>query len=165
MIAIPVIILVIFAWIVRYFLVRAKYRRLSDKWGCKAPYSVPNNTLGLQSFREFMQAADDARMSAHVSDLHHLHGKTFVMNVLGNDPVFTIEPDNVKAVLATQFEDFGMGIRHRQMYPLIGDGIFSLDGEGWAHSRALLRPQFTRSQVGLTFRLDALGRNMCIQKK
>ena len=59
----------------------------------------------------------------------------------------TSEPDNVKALLATQFSDFGLGNRYEHFLPLLGDGIFTLDGNGWSHSRALLRPQFSREQV------------------
>ncbi|OGM42386.1 cytochrome P450 52A12 [Aspergillus bombycis] len=59
----------------------------------------------------------------------------------------TIEPTNVKAILATKFEDFSLGCRHEQFSPFLGSGIFTLDGEPWAHARALLRPQFTREQV------------------
>jgi cytochrome P450 len=69
------------------------------------------------------------------------------MEVLGNTVILTVEPDNLKAMLATQFSDFGLGLRHEQFYPLLGDGIFTLDGAGWTHSRALLRPQFARDQV------------------
>ena len=29
----------------------------------------------------------------------------------------------------------------------VGDGIFSSDGKSWEHARALLRPQFTRTQI------------------
>ena len=27
------------------------------------------------------------------------------------------------------------------------EGIFTLDGEGWKHSRSMLRPQFAREQI------------------
>lgn len=50
--------------------------------------------------------------------------------------------------MATQFKDFGLGpARHGVFHPLLGDGIFTLDGHGWEHSRALLRPQFARDQI------------------
>ncbi|KAB8262084.1 cytochrome P450 [Aspergillus pseudonomiae] len=61
--------------------------------------------------------------------------------------ICTIEPTNVKAILATKFEDFSLGCRHEQFSPFLGSGIFTLDGEPWAHARGLLRPQFTREQV------------------
>lgn len=33
------------------------------------------------------------------------------------------------------------------MKPVFGEGIFILEGAEWAHSRAMLRPNFVRSQV------------------
>lgn len=62
-------------------------------------------------------------------------------------PVITRDPENIKAILATQFHDFCLGKRRPQFAPLLGDGIFTLDGVGWKHSRAMLTPQFTRDQV------------------
>lgn len=42
--------------------------------------------------------------------------------------------------------DFGYGLRRYIFYPLLGDGIFTQDGQAWKHSREMLRPQFTRQQ-------------------
>lgn len=68
--------------------------------------------------------------------------------ILGRQAIGTIEPVNIKAILATSFNDFDLGpIRHASFFPLLGDGIFTLDGAAWEHSRALLRPQFSRDQV------------------
>jgi cytochrome P450 len=74
-------------------------------------------------------------------------GTTFEQTVLGVSSIVTVDPENVKALLATQFNDFALGLRHDTFYPLLGDGIFTLDGPGWSHSRAMLRPQFARDQV------------------
>ena len=38
----------------------------------------------------------------------------------------TKDPENIKAVLATQFNDFSLGTRHGFLYSLLGDGIFTL---------------------------------------
>ena len=38
--------------------------------------------------------------------------------------------------------DFGLGERRLVFRPLLGDGIFTQDGQAWSHSRALLRPAF-----------------------
>ena len=59
----------------------------------------------------------------------------------------TKDPENIKALLATQFNDFCLGTRHAQFKPLLGDGIFTLDGQGWKESRQMLRPQFARDQI------------------
>ncbi|ODV77204.1 CYP52A13 protein [Suhomyces tanzawaensis NRRL Y-17324] len=72
---------------------------------------------------------------------------TFSLRVFGAPIIITKDPENIKAMLATQFNDFSLGFRHGHFKPLLGDGIFTLDGEGWKHSRAMLRPQFAREQV------------------
>lgn len=66
----------------------------------------------------------------------------------GSTNLHTIDPANLQAMLATQFHDFESGqFRYRTLKPLIGRSIFSSDGELWAHSRALFRPQFARENV------------------
>jgi hypothetical protein len=37
----------------------------------------------------------------------------------------TIDPENVKALLATNFKDFGLGQRLDALGPLLGEGIFT----------------------------------------
>ncbi|EMG50164.1 Cytochrome P450 52A10 [Candida maltosa Xu316] len=73
---------------------------------------------------------------------------TFVTRSFGMQFIATKDPENIKAMLATQFNDFTLGQRLSYFAPLLGKGIFTLDGEGWKHSRAMLRPQFSRDQVG-----------------
>jgi cytochrome P450 len=42
------------------------------------------------------------------------------------------------------------------LVPLLGDGLMTVDGQDWAHQRALLRPAFTRPALGDTVpRMDA----------
>ena len=60
----------------------------------------------------------------------------------------TCEPEIVKAILSTKFNDFGLGARRKRLFfPFLGPGIFDTDGAAWEHSRALIRPNFIRSQV------------------
>lgn len=61
--------------------------------------------------------------------------------------VVTTDPENIKALLATQFNDFALGFRHAHFSPMLGDGIFTLDNDGWKQSRALLRPNFSREKI------------------
>ncbi|KAL8861552.1 MAG: hypothetical protein Q9178_002076 [Gyalolechia marmorata] len=62
--------------------------------------------------------------------------------------VFTVEPENLKTMLATKFHDWNLPDRRKAaFYPLLGNGIFTSDGAPWQHSRELLRPNFVRSQV------------------
>ena len=62
--------------------------------------------------------------------------------------VFTADPANIKALLATQFVDFGKGEPfHQEWKEFLGDSIFTTDGQQWHDSRQLIRPQFTRDRV------------------
>jgi cytochrome P450 len=66
----------------------------------------------------------------------------------GAKALLTVEPANLQAMLATQFEDFSVGHRRYNTFkPLIGHSIFSSDGVFWAHSRGLFRPQFARENI------------------
>jgi hypothetical protein len=50
----------------------------------------------------------------------------------------TMDPENIKAILATNFKDFGIGHRLPVFGPLFGSGIFTTDGAQWEHSRVCL---------------------------
>ncbi|KAK6200465.1 cytochrome P450 [Scheffersomyces amazonensis] len=83
-----------------------------------------------------------------LQNVDHPEIGTLTTKAVGIDIIFTKDPENIKAILATQFNDFEFGLRSAFLYPLLGEGIFTLDGEGWKHSRAMLRPQFSKEQVG-----------------
>ena len=73
---------------------------------------------------------------------------TFKTPLFGQDILFTSDPKNIQAMLATQFQDFDLGpARRGNMIATLGDGIFVQDGKAWEHSRAMLRPNFVRDQV------------------
>ncbi|KAI1913305.1 hypothetical protein LOZ61_002841 [Ophidiomyces ophidiicola] len=62
--------------------------------------------------------------------------------------VFTIDPENIKAVLTGQFADYGKGERfHEEWKEFLGDSIFATDGEMWHKSRQLIRPMFARDRI------------------
>ena len=62
--------------------------------------------------------------------------------------VFTADVENIKAILATQFGDYGKGEPfHQEWEAFLGDSIFTTDGPQWHDSRQLIRPQFTRDRV------------------
>jgi len=74
---------------------------------------------------------------------------TVEVKVLHHRIVLTADAENIRAVLATQFNDFGKGERFHAIWEeFLGDSIFSTDGEKWKLSRSLIRPQFVRERVG-----------------
>lgn len=62
--------------------------------------------------------------------------------------VFTVDPDNIKAMHATQFTDYGKGLRfHKDWANFLGDSIFTTDGDTWHASRRLIRPLFVIERI------------------
>lgn len=67
---------------------------------------------------------------------------------LGQRIIFTADPENIKAILATQFQDYGKGEPfHEEWKPFLGDSIFTTDLDQWHNSRQLIRPQFIKDRV------------------
>ncbi|KAL2128713.1 hypothetical protein VTI74DRAFT_8803 [Chaetomium olivicolor] len=68
--------------------------------------------------------------------------------VAGRRIIFTTDPENIKAILATQFGDYGKGKPfHEEWKPFLGNSIFATDGHLWHDSRQLIRPQFIKDRV------------------
>ncbi|KFY69662.1 hypothetical protein V496_00068 [Pseudogymnoascus sp. VKM F-4515 (FW-2607)] len=73
---------------------------------------------------------------------------TYLYSTMGSTNILTVDPENIKAILATQFKYFDIGPKRRGNFmPLLGNGIFTQDGAAWEHSRTVMRPQFARDQV------------------
>ncbi|CAJ2509340.1 Uu.00g143660.m01.CDS01 [Anthostomella pinea] len=90
----------------------------------------------------------------HLRNFHrNLFGaykNTVSMLIMGQRLIMTNEPENLKAILATQFSDFGMGERRRDIFAdMLSIGIFNADGDAWAHARAIIRPTW-RAASSLT---------------
>ena len=76
------------------------------------------------------------------------HSNTIETYVARQRFIFTAEPENIKAVLATQFHDYGKGRDfHHDWQDFLGDSIFTTDGGLWHASRSLIRPQFIKERV------------------
>lgn len=74
--------------------------------------------------------------------------KTVECSIGGQRMIFTADPDNIRAVLATQFGDYGKGEPfHEDWKDFLGDSIFTTDGQQWSESRNLLRPLFMKQRV------------------
>ena len=119
----------------------AWYNRKAKKAGC--------GHLPLQRYRPFgisfaMKALKWVRehvlLEKMSGQLEAHHRSTILVQRPFTYSVLTIDPENIKVVLATQFKDFSLGIREQIFAPAFGSGIFTLNGQGWKHSRQMLRP-------------------------
>lgn len=116
--------------------------------GVKPPKTAWGIPFGIFWFIRISNSIVEERMPQTLAqEIRGQNTLTGRSQVLGRFIFWTIEPENIKTVLATKFKDFSLGLRHAQFFPLLGNGIFTLDGAGWAHSRSMLRPQFSREQI------------------
>jgi hypothetical protein len=112
--------------------------RTSKLLGCLPASQVKqrDRILGLDVILMQLRAFWRKRLLPGSARLHLRYGNTFTAVSLFQKSIATIEPENVQAILATKFHDFDLGRRLRILGPLLGRGIFTLDGEHWAVSLA-----------------------------
>lgn len=141
----------IYTWILSYVTER-KFRKFAEANGCGEPYKIKNLLPGGVE-RIFKIITAPLRGQDILDDLvmpgQRLAGWTSEWKgVGGRYAVTTSEPKNIQALLATNFKDFEQGaLRHAQFGVLLGKSILNSDGAFWEHSRAVLRPQFSRDQI------------------
>ncbi|KAL8786788.1 MAG: hypothetical protein Q9213_002609 [Squamulea squamosa] len=134
--------------------VGARHRRMIKRHGCEPI----KNTSELNPWKDSLFGWTQLLLNSKKATQHRLldysrerylrHGHTIHFKLGFNDIVFTIEPENLKAMLATKFNDWNLPDRRKAAFdPLLGRGIFTSDGGAWQHSRELLRPNFVRNQV------------------
>lgn len=91
--------------------------------------------VGIQNVLEMLRAAKNHGILELGLRRYTAMGKTFETKALGKTFTHTIDPENIKTVLSTNFKDFGVGQRIDTLGPLLGSGIFTTDGAAWEHSR------------------------------
>ncbi|KAI9651369.1 hypothetical protein NHQ30_001410 [Ciborinia camelliae] len=68
--------------------------------------------------------------------------------VLDTEIFVTRDPTLVQFILQTESHKWDIGPQRKEIWsPLLGDAIFTAQGDAWKHSRQLVRPQFSRDRV------------------
>lgn len=117
--------------------------------GCETPKTLQQESfLGYGMLRASFEALRTSTYLRLGKQRFDENGDTFAFKQLGKLGVLTNDPTNVKAILSTQFQDFGVGKRRAEAFePLIGHGIFTADGASWEKARRLVKPSFSRGQL------------------
>ncbi|RDW62146.1 hypothetical protein BP6252_11579 [Coleophoma cylindrospora] len=140
--------------IVQYVITYQRRSIIIRNNGCKPPPKYPHKDpfFGFDLFRENARRLREGKfLDGIIPRYNAVNGgvTTFTSLFLGTTIINTIEPENVKTILATKFKDFHLPQTRKDAFrPVFGHGIFTTDGKDWEDSRALLRPNFVRSQVG-----------------
>lgn len=133
----------------RQFHLYSKRRKFQRDYNCSpAPKLQQTETLiGLSTMHENLKAWKAKSLLELLRQRFHTAGSTYSATVAGKRYIFTIEPENIKAVFADRFDDFDAGRpRLRAMASAIGEVLITSDGARWHHQRAMMRPAFNRRQ-------------------
>ncbi|RYP75338.1 hypothetical protein DL771_002434 [Monosporascus sp. 5C6A] len=128
-----------------------RYYSKNAQNGCAPMPVYPNDMFGIRYFLEAVrQVRANALLESRQQRMKSL-GHTFVHKLFPEPGlcVDTDDPEIVKTILATNFEDWIIPeIRVRGMLPVLGyHSIFTTNGPEWQHARAMLRPAFVRDQI------------------
>ncbi|KAJ6443815.1 cytochrome P450 family protein [Purpureocillium lavendulum] len=134
-----------------------RHAKRAKELGCEPPLkSTGPEPSGIVSMMRGANASRQKRLPVWVQEQlekvaereGRYVGTVILRTPFFRDTLFTLDPQNIQTVLALKFKDFGLGPNRTENFkPLLGNGIFAANGKQWEHSRALLRPQFVRSQV------------------
>ncbi|KAF8202796.1 cytochrome P450 [Mycena galopus ATCC 62051] len=76
------------------------------------------------------------------------HGCVVMTKILYDRTIFTIEPEHVKAILATQFDNYWKGPNSTKLgQSLLGFGVFNSDDDMWKFHRTISRPFFNKERI------------------
>ncbi|CAK8573614.1 unnamed protein product [Lathyrus sativus] len=100
------------------------------------------------------------RLFDYMTDLT-MKRKTYRLLSFTRSEVYTSDPANVEHMLVTNFSNYGKGwYHHGVLTDLLGDGIFTVDGEKWRHQRKSASYQLSTKSLrefsGSVFKSDAV---------
>jgi len=116
--------------------------------GCKDPPYLRNGlVLGLDRILQILQADSEGWLMELFSTHFKIWGPTLKHKFLGAEAIGTIEPQNLRAMLSTHFEDWSLEPRPQIMGPLFGRGIFTQGGASWSRLRNMFRGQLAARKL------------------
>ncbi|KAK4415985.1 cytochrome [Sesamum alatum] len=115
--------------------IRMLARKLHEKQGKKAYHPIGGTV--------FHQLVNFNRLHDYMTDLAGKH-KTYRLIGPFRSEVYTADPANVEYMLKTNFENYGKGwYNYSILKDLLGDGIFTVDGEKWREQRKVSSYEFS----------------------
>ncbi|KAH8682846.1 cytochrome P450 alkane hydroxylase [Tricladium varicosporioides] len=128
------------------YLRRSRYKK---ETGCQVPpsYSNLDPIFGLDVLWRNFTNWKQHNLLPELTSRYQRYGNTYSIIIGGQRVLSTIEPENLKVILSTNFTSYDFGpVRTKALKPLLGDSIFTLSGPRWQHSRAMIRPNLIKDQ-------------------
>ncbi|KAF8905815.1 cytochrome P450 [Gymnopilus junonius] len=130
------------------FLVWQDARRM----GAELPPTVKDSLPGgmsrvLQAAKTF-KTGYPGQLLSNLLFCREIGGYTFNGRTMFQNRIVTCEPEYIKAILSSQFDEFEKGPEIRYLFqPLLGTGVFAADGGLWKYHRSMTRPFFSRDRI------------------
>ncbi|OTA00046.1 hypothetical protein A9Z42_0031070 [Trichoderma parareesei] len=154
-------------WIIKAAVSSNKDRVYARRKACQPCACLPQTerVIGYSLFKQDATIARQGRSLQTAQDRFRLFGDTFSGVILGQLFISTIDPENAKALLSSQFADFDSG-KKALFGPFLGDSMLTTDEALWKHSRSLVRPHLGRTQVEDLSNLEGCVQNFfaCLPK-
>ncbi|KAK4383649.1 cytochrome [Sesamum angolense] len=95
----------------------------------------------------FDQLINFSRLHDYMTDLAAKH-KTYRLIAPFRSEVYTSDPANVEYILKTKFDNYGKGwYNYSILNDLLGDGIFTVDGDKWRAQRKVSSHEFSARAI------------------
>ncbi|XP_058744103.1 cytochrome P450 704C1-like [Vicia villosa] len=95
----------------------------------------------------FNQLMNFNTLHHYMTDLARKYKTYRLLNPFRNE-VYTAEPNNVEYILKTNFDNYGKGLyNYHNLKDLLGDGIFTVDGEKWREQRKISSHEFSTKML------------------
>ncbi|CAK5281882.1 unnamed protein product [Mycena citricolor] len=128
---------------------RAGRSRAVRKAGARQIPRAPSRWLGgLDLLRKILHSYEQGFLGEAFSDLVDSMGPVFNIRLLWQDKIFTVYPEHLQIILATDFKNYIKGTDFCfGMNSVLGNGVFNSDGKMWSFHRSMTRPFFSRDRV------------------
>ncbi|KAF5175304.1 Cytochrome p450 [Thalictrum thalictroides] len=91
----------------------------------------------------FDQLLNFSRLHHYMTDLATKYKSYRLLSPFRNE-LFTTEPANIEYILKTNFANYGKGLyNYTLLKDLLGDGIFTVDGDKWRYQRKIASYEFS----------------------
>ncbi|KAF7301073.1 hypothetical protein MIND_00671300 [Mycena indigotica] len=123
-------------------------RHASSRGAELIPVVRDSRPFGLGTLAKLRESFRSGYPGDFIEDWREEYGHTFMTKIFFDRVITTTEPGHVKAILATDFDNFWKGPQEAQMsQSLLGYGIFNTDDELWKFHRSITRPFFSRERI------------------
>ncbi|KAJ8589112.1 cytochrome P450 [Rhizopogon salebrosus TDB-379] len=127
---------------------RSQQRRAARLGARQVPRVVGKWPGNMDKMVDFITKAEKEYLGRIVLDETKLFGQAINLRFLWEDILITTEPQHIKTILATDFNNYVKGAKFREAADsVLGTGVFNSDGETWKLHRTMTRPFFTHDRI------------------